>query len=396
MTRQRILIIGASAAGLSAAQEARKTDPTADITIVSEERHLPYHRPSLTERIGDDTVEQRPTFYLQREAWFHEQNLRLLRGVKATKIDPVARNVSLATGATVPFDRLVLAVGSTPFVPLAGALEKEGVFAVRTLDDARRVAQCAKQCHETVIIGGGLLGLEAANALLRRGHRVHVIELADRMLPMQLDPEGSRFFQRIAEKAGVVVHLSAQTDRLIGDKVVEGIMLKNGAVVQSDMVVFSVGVRANIGLAKEAGLSVNRGIVVNERMETSVAGIYAAGDCAEFDRIPQLWMPAVKEGAVAGTNAAGGSAVFRPESYPAVLKVFGTQLYSAGDIGRDPAVSYDVLRTADEAAGRYTALFFRDGRLTGGILLGDIRKGGALLKGIAAGLDRNAARSLVD
>ncbi len=391
----RIVIIGASAAGLSAAQEARKTDPTADITLVSEEEHLPYHRPSLTERIGDDTVEQRPNFYLQRESWFHEQNLRLLRGVKATKIDPAAQTVSLATGATIPFDRLVLAIGSMPFVPLAGALEKERVFAVRTLDDARRVARCAQQCRETVIIGGGLLGLEAANALLKRGHRVHVIELAERMLPMQLDPEGSRFFQRIVEKSGVVVHLSAQTDHLVGDEKAEGVALKDGSVIAGDMVIFSVGVRANSALAKDAGLAVNRGIVVNERMETSVPGIYAAGDCAEFGRIPQLWMPAGKEGTVAGTNAAGGSAVFRPESYPAVLKVFGTQLYSAGDIGRDPQVPYEVLRSADETAGRYAALFFRDGRLTGGILIGDIKKAGTLLKGIAVGLDREAARPMV-
>ncbi len=387
----RIVVVGASAAGLSAAQEARKTNPHAAITLISEERHLPYHRPSLTERIGDDSVEMRPTFYLQKESWFSEQKIEFLRGVRVTKIDPSAQAVFLADGERVPFDRLVIAVGAVPFVPLAGALAKERVFAVRTLDDARRVAQCALQCRESIVVGGGLLGLEAANALLKRSHRVHIIELADRMLPMQLDPEGSLFFHRIVEKNGIVVHLSAQTDQILGEERAMGILLKDGTELSAEMVVFSVGVRANTAMAKEAGIAVNRGIVVNERMETSVPGVFAAGDCAEFPGVPQLWMPAVKEGAVAGANAAGGMAVFRSEAYPAVLRVFGTQLYSAGDIGRDPHTMYDILRAADESAGRYTALFFREGRLTGGILIGDIKKAGALTKEIAAGVTKEDA-----
>jgi len=391
----RIVIVGASAAGLSAAQEARKQAPEAHITLVSGEPHLPYHRPSLTELIGDDAVERRPTFYLQRESWFQEQNIVFLRGVWAAKIDLAAHTALLDSGALVPFDRLILAVGSTPFVPLAGALDKERVFAVRTLDDAHRVARCALQCRETVVVGGGLLGLEAANALLKRGHRVHVIELADRMLPLQLDPEGSRFFQHIAEKAGVVVHLSAQTERVLGDDIARGIVLKSGEEVSADMVLFSVGVRANVALAQEAGITVNRGIVVNARMETSAPGVYAAGDCAEFARVPQLWMPAVKEGAVSGANAAGGAAEFVPDVYPAVLKVFGTQLYAMGDVGRDPQGNYEVFRVGDETTGRYRALFFRDGHLTGAILIGDIKLAGTLTKAIATGLDRAAVEGLI-
>jgi len=395
MKPPNLVIIGASAAGLAAAQEVRKQAPDASITLISEEAYLPYHRPSLTELIGDDSVEQRPTFFLQKESWFLEQNITLLRGVRATKIDCAAQTVTLASGALVPFDRLLLAVGSTPFVPIAGALNWERVFAVRTLDDARRVARCAAQCRETVIIGGGLLGLEAANALLKRGHRVQVIELADRMLPMQLDPEGSRFFQRIVEKAGVVVHLSAQTDRLLGEGTARGIVLKSGQEIAADMVLFSVGVRANTDLAREAGIAVNRGIIVNARMESSVPGIYAAGDCAEFGRLPQLWMPAVKEGTVAGRNAAGGTAEFVPESYPAVLKVFGTQIYSAGDVGRDPQATYEVMRDYSEEEAFYRALFFRDGNLTGAILIGDITLAGSLTKAVAIGIERAAAEAMI-
>ncbi|HNT28434.1 MAG TPA: FAD-dependent oxidoreductase, partial [bacterium] len=146
-TTSRIIIIGSSAAGLSAAQEARKTSPEATITLISEEPHLPYHRPSLTEYIGDESVERRPQFLLQPAGWFAAQRIDLRRGIRAAGIDRQSRQVLLVSGELLPFDRLVLAVGAQPFVPMADALSRENVFAVRTLDDARRVAQCADRSH---------------------------------------------------------------------------------------------------------------------------------------------------------------------------------------------------------------------------------------------------------
>lgn len=392
----RIVIIGASAAGLTAAQEARKVSTTADITLVSEEKHLPYHRPSLTELIGDDSVEKRAAFYLQPERWFTEQRITLLRGVKATAVDREKRTVILSDGTTLSYDRLILAVGSKPFVPMAGVLEKENVFAVRTLDDARKVSHCADNAKNAVIIGGGLLGMEAANALLKKKLAVHIIELADRALPIQLDPEGSLFFAKLIAAHGATLHLAAQTDRLAGEKRATAVVLKSGEEIPADLVIFSIGVRANGELAQAMGLTVNRGIVVNDRMETSVPGIYACGDCAEFGRGVQLWMPAVKQGTVAGVNAAGGAAQFKPDDYPAMLKVFGTQVYSVGDVGRDPDQSvYAILRGGDEAAGIYKKFFLRGGKLVGGILIGDIKRASALSKGIAAGLDAAGAGELL-
>lgn len=397
MTEQslRIVIIGASAAGLTAAQEARKVSADAGITLVSEEKHLPYHRPSLTELIGDETVEKRANFYLQKEEWFAEQKIRLLRGVKAAAMDREKRTVTLSDGSTIPYDRLILAVGANPFVPMAGALEKKNVFALRTLDDARRVTRGAEAAKSVVIIGGGLLGLEAAGALLKKKLTVHMIELADRALPMQLDPAGSILFARIAATHGVTIHLSAQVDRFAGGERVTAAVLKSGEEIPADMVLFSIGVRANIALAQAAGLTVGRGIVVNERMETSAPGIYACGDCAEFGRGVQLWMPAVKQGTVAGMNSAGGTAQFKPDDYPAMLKVFGTQVYSVGDIGRDPAVAYEQLLHLDEAAGQYRKLYLRDGKLVGGILIGDVRKAGALSRGVAVGMEKTVAAELL-
>ncbi len=392
----KIVIVGASAAGLTAAQEARKVSADAEITLISEEQHLPYHRPSLTELIGDETVEKRANFYLQKEEWFAQQKIRLLRGLKATAVDREKRTVTLSDGTRLPYDRLILAVGSKPFVPMAGVLEKENVFAVRTLDDARKVSKCANAAKSAVIIGGGLLGMEAANALLKKKLAVHIIELADRALPMQLDPEGSQFFGKIIATQGIFFHLSAQTDRIAGEKRATAVTLKSGEDIPADMVIFSIGVRANIELAQTIGLTVNRGIVVNENMETSVPGIYACGDCAEFGRGVQLWMPAVKQGTVAGVNAAGGTAQFKPDDYPAMLKVFGTQVYSVGDVGRDPDPSvYSTLRSDDETSNIYRKLYLRDGKLVGGILIGDIKRAGALSKGIAVALDAAGAAELL-
>ncbi|HOW50580.1 MAG TPA: FAD-dependent oxidoreductase [bacterium] len=389
----KVVIIGASAAGLTAAQEARKISATADITLVSEEKHLPYHRPSLTELIGDDTVEKRASFYLQKEAWFAEQRIAFLRGIKVTAIDREKRTVALSDDRTISYDALVLAVGANSFVPMSGALENANVFAVRTLDDARKVA--AAVAKNAVVIGGGLLGLETANALKKKGLSVHIIELADRALPMQLDPEGSTFFAKILTAHGMQLRLGAQVDRFEGTGRVTAVLLKAGETIPADLVVFSIGVRANIALAQAAGITANRGIVVNEKMETSVPGIYACGDCAEFGRGPQLWMPAVKQGTVAGANAAGGSSQFKPDEYPAMLKVFGTQLYSVGDVGRDPQAVYETLRHLDEATGQYRKLYLRGGRLVGGILIGEVKKAGALSKGIAAGIDAAVAEELL-
>jgi len=237
--------------------------------------------------------------------------------------------------------------------------------------------------------------MEAANALLKKGLVVHIIELADRALPMQLDPAGSQFFSNIVAAQGIRLHLSAQTDRLVGEKLATAVALKSGEEIPADLVVFSIGVRANIELAQVLGLAVNRGIVVNEKMETSVPGIYACGDCAEFGRGPQLWMPAVKQGTVAGANAAGGSVQFRPDEYPAMLKVFGTQVYSVGDIGRDPQATYEQLRHLDEPAGIYKKFYLRGGKLVGGILIGDIKRAGALSKGIQQGSAVTEAEKLL-
>lgn len=382
-----ILIIGASAAGVSAAAEIRKRSKAVHVTIITEENHYPYHRPSLTEYIGDEAVEKKPHFYLNKPEWYKDNGIEIIFGELVTAIDPAAKSVKTAKGRDIKFDRLIMAVGSKPFVPMQGALEKKNVFAIKTFDDAIAVNKISGTAKSAAIIGGGLLGLEAVNALLKKGVRSDIIELNDRILPMQLDAEGSAMYQSIISATGAVLHLSAATESLAGGELAEGVKMKTGEIIPAGMVIFSIGVRANIELASACGIKTGKGILVNEKMETSAEGVYACGDAAEFGRGVALWMPAVKQGAIAGINAVGGNAVYKADDYPAMLSAFGTKVYSVGDICRNKDIeNYITIQYKNDALKIYKKLYFKEDKLVGGIMIGDIKKSTALSKGINAGI----------
>ena len=374
MKTDSIIIIGASAAGVSAAREIRGIDAALPVRMLTEERHLPYYRPSLTEYIGDSNVGSRSNFLLNQEGWYRDRNLDLTLGARITAIDPSAKTVTTASGETIGFGKLILANGSTPFVPFKGAAGKTNVFSIRTLDDARAVNDLSGRVKTAIVIGGGLLGLEAAHSLLGKGVRMTVIEGTERILPRQLDPESSRIIQNILTGAGVTLVLGRAIDEIQGEPSATGVLMKDGEVIPADMVIVSIGVRPNIEIAKSCGIAVNRAVLVNERMETSVPGVYACGDVAEFNgKCISLWMPAMKQGKVAGSNAAGKTVEFFDEAYPVLLNSFGTKIYSAGDICQDRKEGeFRVHATGDPASNRYRKLFFVEDRLVGFILIGDI------------------------
>ena len=392
----RILIIGASAAGISAAKEIRKNNSPAEIVLISDENHLPYYRPLLTRYIGDRKVEDTPAFYLAPPNWYQDNKVKLIRGEKVTGIDLSTHRVRTDKGREEEFDRLILATGSRPFVPIQGALECENVFAVRTLDDARAVYECSKNAKNAVIIGGGLLGLEAADSLVKMNIHVSIVEMAERILPVQLDPDGSGFFESLVRKRNVDLILGTVAGELIGKPKVRAVGLASGKEIPADIVLFSIGIRPNIELAGQIGLETKKGILVNENMETKIAGIYAAGDAAEYGKNICLWMPAVRQGQTAGLNAAGMKSVFEAVDYPATLNSFGTTVFSVGDIGRNHESSqYKYLDFTSEANGIYQKLFFHDDLLAGVILIGDTSKAAPLSKGISAKMSMAGARELL-
>jgi NAD(P)H-nitrite reductase large subunit len=382
-----IIIIGASAAGVSAAREIRSIDAAVPVRMLTEERHLPYYRPSLTEYIGDSTVESRSNFLLNQEAWYRDRNVVLSLGAKVVSIDPAGKTVTAASGESIPYGKLILANGSTPFVPFKEAAGKKNVFSIRTLDDARAANDCSGKVKSAVVIGGGLLGLEAAHSLLGKGVRVTVIEGADRILPRQLDADSSRILQNILVGANVALVMGRAIEAIQGEAGATGVRLKDGEVIPADMVIISIGVRPNIEIAKTCGIAVNRAVVVNERMETSVPGVYACGDVAEFNgKCISLWMPAMKQGKVAGSNAAGKPAEFLDEAYPAILNSFGTRIYSAGDICQERKEGeYRVHTAGDPTKNQHKKLFFMEDRLVGFILIGDISESQKLAMAVKNG-----------
>ena len=391
MGNEPIVIIGASAAGISAAREIRNVDSEVPIMVFTEETHLPYYRPFLTECIGDDSVEKRSNFYLNPEKWYGEKNVTLHLGKKFVRIDAASGLVESSSGEKQRYRKLILANGSSPFIPIKDAMSKKHVYSVRTLADARAVNERTKEDGRAIVIGGGLLGLEAAYSLSKKGMSVTVVEVGDRILPRQLDTECSAILQNIITRTSVKLLTGKSVESITGGDAATGVKLASGENLPAGLVIFSIGVRPNVDLAKSCGAEVNRAVVVNGRMETSVPGVYACGDVAEFNgKNIALWMPAMKQGKVAGSNAAGREALFADDLYPALLNSFGTKIFSLGDFCNERREGeYRVHVTRDADRERYRKLYFVNDRMVGVILIGDISESGKLTAAIKNGATYN-------
>jgi len=392
-----IVIIGASAAGITAAKSIRKVNADARIVVFSEDSHFPYFRPFLTEYLCETSVLQKDNFYLNPEVWYSDNRIELCLAEKVVSIQSAEKTVTTAKGRCLNYDKLILATGSTPFVPQPELLERENVFAIRTLDDAKDVEQYANTVKHATVIGGGVLGIETADSLAQKGLHVTVIEYVKRILPLQLDEEGSEIFQGIMEKNGVELKLGMLAKEFSGRERVTAVRLQTGEEIPTDMLVFCIGVRANLELAKQCGLQANRGILVNEKMETSLPDIYACGDVAECGKNVSLWTIAVEQGKVAGLNAIGETAAFSPISYPTRIESFDTKVYSIGDLGHEgEAKDYITMRRRIPENLIYKQLYFRGDSVSGGVLIGDIKKSTALSRAMNRILSKEEMLALMD
>ena len=392
-----LVVVGTSSAGLAAVEKARKIRPEAGIACFSEEPESLYYRPMLTELMGNLAVREKPAFTLKKPEWFSEQGIDLFLGTEVTALDPAARTLTTRDGATCTWGACVLATGSVPFVPLPAALGLPGVFTCRSLDDARRIHEAARTARRVVVIGGGLLGLEAAHFLNDGARKITVVELMPRILPRQLDQVVSAWYAARIAAAGVELRLGTQVKEV---RAVDGaLVVDTGAgELPADVVLFSIGVRPRVELAKAAGLTVNRGIVVDEHLQTSAPGVFACGDAAEVGgQVLALWMPAMRMGQVAGQNAvtaghnavAGPEATFTPTLPPAALAAFSTRIFSVGQLERGEVLER---RTGDDTGAR---LYFENDVLTGAVLWGDTAKGMALSKAIDQKADRAAVEKMI-
>jgi nitrite reductase (NADH) large subunit len=385
----RLVIVGDGVAGVAAARTIARLRPEAGIEIYSSESHYYYSRPRLWEFLAGAIHEEALYFY--PPVWYQERGIRVHLGTRITRLVPECRQVSLADGQVAFYDRLLLATGSHPFVPPIPGVEKEGVFTLRTIEDARRMRTYARGARRAVAVGGGLLGLETARALSTLGLEVTVVELLPRLLPRQLDIAGAALLTKMIEGMGLHVVTGAAIQAITGHDRAEGVILKSGDIVPADLILISCGVRPTVSLARQAGLTISRGVVVDEYMRTSAEDVYAAGDVAEFDgQVPCIIPVAIAQGRVAGTHMAGGD----PEPYQGtvlsyILKVVGIDLTSMGVIAPE-GEGYQELRRVDEAGQRYKKFVLRDGRLVGAILLGEKEGVGSISRLIGEGVDVSA------
>ncbi|MDW7662500.1 MAG: FAD-dependent oxidoreductase [Bacillota bacterium] len=378
---KKIVIIGNGAAGNAAAEEILNQNSSNDITIISNEESPVYYRPMLSEYVSEESLPKR--FYLHDLNWYKENNIVLKTSSIVKQILPDAHELILDSGEELSYDALIICSGSNNFIPPMPGSTLKNVVSLRNLADAGKIKELASTSKKTVIIGGGLLGLELGWQLRKLDISVDVVEMMDRLLPRQLDLEASEIFENKVASTGIKVMKGVQTKGIVGEDSAKGVELSDGTIIDADFVIFSIGVRADTALAKEAGLKIERGIVVDDFMKTSHSDIYAAGDCAEHKGINYaIWPESVDQGKIAGLNSIGIRSVYEPVIPFNIYQGMNMRLFSIGDVGSDPGTTYDTHKVEDD--NHFEKYFFVDDILVGGILLDDISKSSKLKKAMIA------------
>lgn len=386
---ERLVIVGN---GMAAAKLVEKLSTRAlgryAIAVIGEEPQLAYNRVLLSSVLANEVAQT--DIELKSKRWWRDRGITVLYGHAATAIDRDIRRVKLASGATIPYSKLVFATGSRPIVlPIPGR-ELPGVMTFRDLHDVD-VLKNAGHCN-AVVIGGGLLGLEAAYGLAKAGAKVTLVHLMDRLMERQLDAEAADMLKSAVEMKGIEVVLNAETARFAGSKQVERVELKDGRIIPADIVVMAAGIAPNVALARTAGVSINRGIVVDDGMQTDIPGIYAIGECAEHDgRCVGLVEPAYEQAAVLADRLGAGEASYKGSIPATNLKVTGVNVFSAGDCLGAPGTEQVLLR--DPGLGIYKKLVIANDRLVGAVLFGDTADGLWYLDLIRTGLPTGAFRN---
>ncbi len=365
-----IVIVGNGIAGVTSADYARRLHPDCEIHLIGAEKHALYNRMAITRLIYGRSA--MGGLYLNPDSWYEERRITTWLNTSVSAAARGSRQLVLATGETLAFDRLILACGSSSFVPDLPGYGLPGSFGLRDADEAMTIRRYVqdKACRRAVVAGGGLLGLEAAYALHKLGLRVTVLERGPWLLRRQLDQAAAGLLAQYLQGLGMDLMFEAQIAALEGERRVRAARLKDGSTLACDLFLICTGIAPNVDLAKSMGLAVKRGVVVDPQMRTSDPSILAAGDCCEFEgRLPGLWPTAVDQGRIAGGNAAGGSDSYVEQAPVTALKVVGVDVTSVGRF--EPAPGDEVIIAEDEAGRSYRKLVMSQGRLAGAILIGD-------------------------
>ncbi len=372
--RRKLVVVGNGMAAGRMLEELFARAPEAhDVTIFGAEPRVNYDRIMLSPVLaGEKTYED---IVIHGDSWYAEHGIDLRRGERVVAIDRAARTVTSSAGTVAPYDELVLATGSDPFVIPVPGKDLPGVVTFRDLDDVEKMLAAAAKGGNAVVIGGGLLGLEAAAGLALKGMKVTVVHLMPILMERQLDQNAAYLLRKAIERRGITVETGANTVAILGADRVEAIKLEDGRTLPADLVVMAVGIRPNTALARAAGLEVRRGIVVDDHLATSDPSIYSVGECVEHrDACYGLVAPLYEMGKVLAAKLAGEAAAGYAGSITSTkLKVTGVDLFSAGDFSEGDETDEVVLR--DPSRGVYKRVILRDGHIVGAVLYGDVADG---------------------
>ncbi len=384
--RKKLILIGNGMAGVRTLEELLKLAPEAyDITVFGAEPHGNYNRILLSPVLaGEKRLDE---IMLNDEGWYAAHDITLHKGKTVTEIDRARRRVVADDSTTADYDRLLIATGSEPVVlPIPGH-DLEGVVTFRDIHDVDRMLEVARSHRHAVVIGGGLLGLEAANGLMKQGMEVTVVHLVETLMERQLDPPAADMLRRSLEERGMKIRMGAETEAIVGNGRVAAVRLKDGSELPAELVVMAVGIRPNIDLAKRAGIYCERGIVVNDTLQTYDPRVYALGECVQHHGVTYgLVAPLFEQGKVCASHLADlGYWRYEGSKTSTKLKVTGIDLFSAGDfIGDDTT---EEIHFKDLAGGVYKKLVLRDDRITGAVLYGDTADGSWYLQLMREGAD---------
>ena len=378
-TEDVYVILGNGTAGLSAAKAIRERDRTGIIFLVSKEPHPSYHRPMLTKQLSKQVKAEE--LEVCEDGWYEEHQIIQMLEKTVSSIDMEERKVSFIDETWLKYDKLIYAMGAESFIPPIQGREKPQVIAIRTIEDTEKIRKLLPEIKSAVVIGGGVLGLEAAWELKKSGCQVTVLELAPQLMGRQLDPEAGEWLKAIAQDAGIAIHTGVQIHSIEGEEKVTGVMLEDGTCFTAELVIISCGVRANTAIAAAAGIKTDRAVVVDEHMRTNFSNVFACGDCAQYEGVNYaVWPEASDQGAVAGANAAGEAVSYRQEAPGLFFQGMNTALFAIGDTGKNPQLIYETEEEKDMEKRQYRKLYYAEGQLKGGILIGDVSDMGELME----------------
>lgn len=385
----KYVIVGASAGGIGAVEAIREVDPLGTIVVISDEPYPQYSRPMISDFVSSKADFQKMKF--RSDDFWKENNVEALTSKRAIALNLNEKTVSLESGEKVAYEKLLLATGGKPFVPKMDGSDKEGVFTFTTIKDAERLAAKIDSINakSAIVIGAGLIGISVTEALSKRGLKVTMVELQEKILSLLLDAKASDIVENIVRKAGVDIITGQSVQRItgkLGNKgAVGGVILTKGDQVPCDLVIVAIGVVPRTELVIGTDVKVNRGIVVDKMMQTNVPGVYASGDVAETydfilnqNRLLPLWPLAIQEGQVAGCNMAGKKTTYLGGTNMSSLKYFGIPIISMGLVNPKEDPTLEVLVKQDVAHNLYKKLVLRNNVVIGMTMVNYIERAGVI------------------